>query len=213
MNENKVQIVTNFIEQNFKAIVVLFAAFVLAVLIVIGLRQMSETREKEASELLFQAHGKAAELVKTDVNAAASAYDLLLEKYPRTRAAFDANLQIGDYWMEKGKYDEAAKRYAQAAAKSQDNFSKILAQYNLGAAYESAGEYQEAVKSYENAQAIKAAEFLRPELLMAEARCYEALKNLSKASEIYKLIQDKYMAKSFYSGAASVFLSEIAAKR
>jgi TolA-binding protein len=177
------------------------------------LRDVAATREKEASELLFQVRVKSEALAKTDDKAAADSYDTLIQKYPSSRAAFEAELLAGDIWMAKDKYTEAEKRYSAATEKAQDNFSKLLALYNLGAAQENAGEFDRAVQSYSSAEAVKTSEFMRPELLMSEARCYEALKNIAKATEIYKLIQDKYPAQTFYSGAAAVFLSELSTKR
>ncbi len=202
----------SFVEQNLKAIGVLLAAVLLILVIVGVLRDVAATREKEASELLFQARAKSEVLAKTDEKAAADAFDTLIQKYPSSRAAFEAELLAGDVWMAKNKFSEAEKRYALAAEKAQDNFSKLLALYNLGAAQENEGAFDRAVQSYGGAEAVKASEFMRPELLMAEARCYEALKNVAKATELYKIIQDKYAAQTFYSGAAAVFLSELSLK-
>jgi hypothetical protein len=65
------------------------------------------------------------------------------------------------------------------------------------------------VKAYGDALNISGSDFLRPEILMAQARCYEALHQAAKAIEIYKTVQDKYATRSYYSGAASAFEKQL----
>jgi len=84
-----------------------------------------------------------------------------------------------------------------------------LATYSKAIAEEVAGQFDQAVKSLDFASQMKGSEFLKPEILMAQARSYEALKNFSKAAEIYKTIQEKYASKTYYSNAAAAFLGKI----
>ncbi|MGZ3702291.1 MAG: tetratricopeptide repeat protein [Bdellovibrionota bacterium] len=139
-------------------------------------------------------------------------YSAMIDQHSGTRAAFEAELQLGDIWMDAGNYDKAVTYYQKAAAESADPFSKLLATYTIGIAKESAGKFDEAVKSYEDALAINGSDFLRPEVLMAQARCLEALNQGKKAIEIYKTVEDKYASRAYYSGAASAFEKQLSAK-
>jgi tetratricopeptide (TPR) repeat protein len=114
--------------------------------------------------------------------------------------------------MDAAGYDKAIAHYQKAADEAADPFSKLLSIYNVGTARESQGKLDEAVKAYEQALAISGSDFLRPEILMAQARCYEALNQGKKAIEIYKTVEDKYASRSYYSGAASAYEKQLSAK-
>ena len=85
----------------------------------------------------------------------------------------------------------------------------MLSHYTLGVAKETAGKLQEAVAEYEDALKAQGSDALRPEILMAQARCFEALKQPAKAIELYKTVQEKFATRSYYSGAASAFEKQL----
>jgi predicted negative regulator of RcsB-dependent stress response len=204
----------DFVEQNWKLLAGVILAAVIALVAAGILNERSKANERAATNALFDAQKSVRELAeKKQITEADQALQKVAAEHHGTRAAFEASLQGGDLFMDSAKYDEAAKRYETAAKDGKDSFSKILARYNLGIALESAGKFQEAVASYKDAIALKGSDFLKPEILMAQARCFEALKEIPKAVEIYNQVQKDFASSSYYSGAAAAFAGLIAEKK
>lgn len=189
-------------------------AVVLVAVAAVGIAgELKAKREREANSALYEAQVAARKAAgEKKFEEAEKALSAVAEKHKGTRAAFEAELMSGDQWMDAGNYDKAVAHYQAAAQQAGDSFSKLLAAYTVGIAKESAGKLDEAVKAYEDALNVQGSDFLRPEILMAQARCYEALKNPKKAIEIYKNVQEKYASRSYYSGAASAFEKQLSAK-
>jgi tetratricopeptide (TPR) repeat protein len=168
--------------------------------------------DRKASEALFDAQLSAREFIASkNIPEAEKKFSPVFEKFPKSRAAFEAYLLIGDLYMDSGNYAEAEKRYEQADALALDAFSKLLAKYNMGIAKESAGNFQAAVDSYEQALKGGSSDFLKPEILMAKARCLEALKKVNEAIVVYQEVQKQFANRSFYSGAAAAFEKKLSA--
>lgn len=196
---------TEFFEKNWKPVAGILVA-ALVVLAAVGIwNERQKSREQQAADLFYQLQKNAGELAKQKKAAEAEqALQPLFDQFPHSRSAYEATLQVGDMFMDQQSYAEAVKRYEKAAAMARDPFSRLLASYNLGIAQEAAGQFQEAVASYGTALGVKGSDFLQPEILLAQARCYEALKNVAKAVEIYKEIQTKFASRgAYYTGVAS----------
>jgi len=194
----------------------LLLGLVVAVLAVVGamglMNSLHARKELETTNSLYQAQMAAQKAVADKkYDQAEQAFATVISAHGGTRAAFEAELLTGDMWVDAGNYEKAVGFYQKAASDSTDPFSKLLATYTIGTARESAGKYDEAVKAYEAALNTAGSDFLRPELLMAEARCYEALNQPKKAIEIYKTVEEKFAARSYYSGAASAFEKQLSA--
>jgi tetratricopeptide (TPR) repeat protein len=174
--------------------------------------ELGAKREREATNLLFEAQTAARKAVsEKKFEEAERAYQPLLEKFKGTRAAYEAELQMGDLWMDAGNFEKANGHYQSASSMTSDSFSRLLANYSLGVAKESEGKYSEAIASYSAALDAQGSDFIRPEILMAQARCYEALKDVKRAIEIYKTVQEKYSSRAYYSGAASAYEKQLSA--
>ncbi len=191
-----------------------------AVLVVVAIallgvwNELRARKDREATNALYEAQVVARKLVDAkNFEEAEKTFAPLIEKFSGTRAAFEAELQVGDIWMDAGNFPRATEHYNRAANMTKDPFSRLLAQYNIGVAAETAGKPQEAVAAYESALGVQGSEFLRPEILMAQARCYEALNQAAKAIEIYKTVQEKYSTRAYYSGAASAYEKLLSAKQ
>lgn len=203
----------DFVAEKWQLLVAVLGA-ALVVLAVAGVwNEYKGRRDREATNLLFDAQLTARKAVgEKKFDDAEKAYQHLVEKFKGSRAAYEAELQMGDFWMDSGNLERAIPHYQNAAQGASDSFSRLLAHYTLGVAKESAGKIQDAVAEYEEALKIQGSDFLRPEILMAQARCFEALKQPAKAIEIYKTVQEKYATRTYYSGAASAYEKQLAAK-
>lgn len=187
-----------------------------AILVIVGIgiwKDRAAKREAAATNLLYETQVTARNLAaQNKMEEATKAYDPLFEKFPKSRAAYEGHLQIGDIWMDARNFENASKYYEMATHSAPDTFSRLLAQYNLGIAQETSGQLQQAVATYETALKNAGSDFLRPELLMAQARCYEALGQPDKAIEVYKMVQEKFATRTYYSGAASAFEKQLSSK-
>ncbi len=196
--------IKKFLGDNWKPL----AALVVVIAVALGAygwwSDYSSGRERLATNLLYEAQLKS-RLHPQDFAQAEQAFQPLLEKYPASRAAFEAHLQMGDMRTEAGNYAEAITHYKKAAGIAKDAFAQLLVEYTLGVALESSGNWQEAAVRYEKALSVANTDFLRPELLLAQARCYEALQQPGKAVQIYKQIQEKFATNAYYNGAAAAF--------
>ena len=175
--------------------------------------ELRSRRELAATNALYDAQMAARkDVAEKRLDQAGQVYEAMIEQHKGTRAAFEAELQLGDIWMDSGNYDKAVTYYQKAVTETNDPFSRLLSTYTIGIARESGGKLEEAVKAYGEALSFPGSDFLRPEILMAQARCYEALNQGQKAIEIYKTVEEKYASRSYYSGAAAAFEKQLSAK-
>jgi tetratricopeptide (TPR) repeat protein len=200
------------IAEQWRLLGALVAVVLVAAAVVAGMDSMRSKKELAATNALYDAQQNARKAIADKkYPEAESALVSVMDQNKGTRAAFEAALQAGDMWMDAGNYDKAVSFYQRAAAEGGDTFSKLLSTYTIGIAKESAGKYDEAVKAYDDALAITGSDFLRPEILMAQARCYEALNQPKKAIDIYKTVEEKYSTRAYYSGAASAYEKQLSA--
>lgn len=207
MNNSSVK---NFFEQNLKLLMGLLGFLVVIAAILLVVQSKHEAKEREAANTLFETRKMTDPLVQArDYKTAAGLLQTVVEKFPGTRASYETNLLIADLYVDAKMAEKSIDYYARAAKDAPDNFTKILALYSKGIAEESAGKASEAVQSLDAAMKTTGSQFLSPEIMMAQARSYEAMKNFAKAAEVYKTIQEKFATKTYYSSAAAAFLAKI----
>ena len=122
-----------------------------------------------------------------DRKAIIKAYQDVIAKYPRSKAAVMASYLMGNIYYNLGDSDAAVKSYQEFLKRaSSDNALTTLVYGGLGYCYESKRDFKNALAAYENA--LKSAGNGRFESLNYRnaARMYEALNNPAKALEYYK---------------------------
>jgi tetratricopeptide (TPR) repeat protein len=202
--------ILDFIAANIKVLFGIVAAVLLGIGGAALWNEKAQQQSAAASELLFQVQKEAEPLItQKNYPEATKKFSIIAEKFPGSRAHYESELLLGDIWMDAANYQEAVAHYEKAINLGSDSFSKTLASYNAGIASESAGKYQDAVSRYEAALKDKNADFLRPEILMAQARCHEMLNEKDKAIALYQQIQDKFASRTYYSGAASAMEKQL----
>lgn len=202
----------DFFAANWKLLVAVVAALVIAFVIVGAWRERVASKERAGMNALFTAQVAARDLAeKKKLPEAVAALDGVVKEHGGTRAAYEAQLQGADLLMDNGQFAEAVQRYEAARGLAKDDFSRVLVLYSLGIAQETAGQHQAAVGAYEEALKGEAGDPLRPEILLAAARCYEALGQAPKAVELYQQVQQKFANRPYYSGAASAFEKALSA--
>ncbi len=206
--------ISDKLTEQWKLLAAIVGTALLVLALVVAWTERRARIDRDATNLLYEIQSNSRKLVaEKKLDEAEKLFAPLLEKYKNTRAAFEAELQIGDIWMDGGNYELAATHYRNAVASTADPFSRLLANYNIGVAKETAGKCGDAVSAYDSALGIQGSDFLRPEILMAQARCYEVLNQTKKAIEIYKIVQEKYSGRAYYSGAASAYEKQLSAKQ
>jgi tetratricopeptide (TPR) repeat protein len=127
--------------------------------------------------------------------------------YSGTRAAFDAQIMLGDLYFNHGQPEKSVAWYKEAVNQATGSFDKMLSLYSLGYAYENTAKYQDAVQAYD--RAINLGDFgLKGDLLLGIGRCYEATRDLAKARSTYDQVIAQFPT-STYSKTAEFAKSRI----
>lgn len=108
------------------------------------------------------------------------------EQYSGTRAAFEAEMRIGDLYFNHGDATKAISYYEKATTSAPKAFDQANAFSALGYARENSGNLQGALEAYQ--KALKTGDALKGDLLMSIARCQEQLKQPDQAKVTYDQI-------------------------
>lgn len=200
----------NWVLSNIKWLGIAMVALIVALGTYGVVRDRKQTHERQASSLLYTVRKD----IQQDINVRAfdkvlAKFQPLFDKYPQTRAAFEAQMVIGDMWMDGGDNEKAAAAYRRGYEMSPDAFSRLLAKYNEALAMEQGKLFAKAENAYNEALGINGSDFLRPEILMAKARCLEAQKRFDEARKLYIELRDKFSDRGFYANAAEAFLGDL----
>jgi len=116
-----------------------------------------------------------------------AALKAVVQNHPGSLAAFQAEMMYGNINMDHGAADRAIAHYDTAAKSAPDSLEKMSALFALAEAQESAGHCAEAVSAIDLALLTGVAT-LKGDLLVTQARCYETLKDNTKAKAVYDRI-------------------------
>jgi tetratricopeptide (TPR) repeat protein len=123
-----------------------------------------------------------------DVNAkmpeTVKAFRQVIDQYPGSRSGYDARMALGHLYLQHGQAALAEEWLSQAAATSPRGVERELSLMALGYAREEQGKLKEALDSFNQALAT-GQDASKGDLLMAIARCYESLHDLTNARATY----------------------------
>jgi predicted negative regulator of RcsB-dependent stress response len=109
------------------------------------------------------------------------------EKHKGTSPGFQAEMMLGNLYLDHGSAVDAIPHYLVAAENPPGDLEKMSAYFTLAQAQESAGKCNDAVGSVDRALNTGNAS-LKGDLLMTQARCYETLNDSAKAKAAYERI-------------------------
>jgi tetratricopeptide (TPR) repeat protein len=108
-------------------------------------------------------------------------------RFPGTRAAYEARVTLGDVYLKHGEAAKAVTHLQQAADQAPGAFERALALNALGYAQEGSGQHAEAVKTFERV-AKDAKGDLQGQALLAVARNHELANANDQAKAVYDRI-------------------------
>ncbi len=111
----------------------------------------------------------------------------LIQEYSGTRAAFEAQMTLGTLYFNHGQAAQAATQFQSAVSAAPAPLEKALALSSLGYAHENAAKYNEALEAFNQAANLGEGA-IKGDLLLAVARCQEALNDTTKARSTYDQI-------------------------
>ncbi len=122
-----------------------------------------------------------------DYTGLATGFKNIIQKYPHTQAAIMASLYLAQIYTENKKFTDGVATLSNSELKFRDG--KLLyglAHMKLGQLYEQTGQCQKSIETWAKVLSYKELSYFHPEATLASAVCYETLKNLDKAQELYK---------------------------
>ena len=147
-----------------------------------------------------------------DYTSAAQMLKEIVDNEPRTDAARDAMLYLGDAMMGQKKASEAAPWYRKYIEKAGgDREKKRIGNFALGTALEDTGEFRQAADAYGESAKQSATVNERGRAMLSQARCMLRAGQTAQASDLYKAIVALPGAETPIVDAANVQLGGIQA--
>lgn len=118
------------------------------------------------------------------------------EKYSSVRAGYESALLLGDLYLDHGDAAKALPWYQTAYSRAPRGYERAALGYTLGVTHENLGHTKESLEAYQ--KALNSGEnALKPELLLAVARVYEATGDLVKAKNSYDEVLQSFPATEY----------------
>lgn len=197
------------IVDNIRTISMAVGGLVIVLALVAGALELKHRKEATAVNALYEARESIESKKDADLAAKVAAFTNVVDAHGGTRAAYEALLAIGDLYMDAKDYDAGIAAYDRAVNAATEPFARVLALYNKATAQEIGQKCQEAITSYKVVLTEASAEFLKPEILMAQARCNEQIGDAGAAIALYQQVQDEFSDKAYYANSASVYLEKL----
>lgn len=116
-----------------------------------------------------------------------SGFKKVITDSPGTQAAIMSSLYLAQIYAENKKFGEGIAALTNSQLKYHEG--KLLyglAQMKLGQLFEQSGKCEDSISTWQRVLAYKELSYFHPEATLATAVCYETLKNVDKAQELYK---------------------------
>ena len=205
--------VAAFIEKNRRSLFVALAGTLGFSLLWIGKQYYDQHQEQLAHIDLYQAQKQYTQLLEVAKNKQSEeqkkmasllgdtqlvvplntklvqAWQLVLNKWPRSQAANQAAIDLADHYAQNKKYTEALNvLQARAGALRSSHFFYGLLHLHTGSVLMELEKYAEAVESFKKIIDSNSHAYLQPTAKYRMAMCYEKQNNPQQATEIYKAL-------------------------
>ena len=126
-----------------------------------------------------------------------------LQRFPRSTGAMDRRMDIGQFYLQVGEWDEAIRHYRPLLSVA-DAEQEAEIQYYIGEAFQRKGEYRTAILEFLKAQILGRKTKLDwgVTALYQAGICYEALEEYRNAARMYRKIIEVTGIESNYGRAA-----------
>ena len=114
-------------------------------------------------------------------------FKAVISQYSGTRAGYEARMNLASIYFDHGRAAQALPLLTEAVNAAPGGFEKALALSAVGYSQENLGKHAEALLAFEKALNIGEAG-IKGDLLLAIARCHEALHDTAKARSTYDRI-------------------------
>lgn len=122
-----------------------------------------------------------------DYGTLVSGFKKVIDTDPGTQAAIMASLYLAQIYAENKKFNEGISALTNSQLKYHEGKLLFgLAQMKLGQLLEQTGKCEDSISTWQRVLAYKELSYFHPEATLATAVCYETLKNVDKAQELYK---------------------------
>ncbi|MBI2342529.1 MAG: tetratricopeptide repeat protein [Deltaproteobacteria bacterium] len=132
----------HFFEKKWKKVLMGLGVAVFAIILALSVFQYKSGRNKMAAELLYQA-AKLAE----GSDEAVAAFGKVIESYPRSLAAENARLALGNIWLARGDYPKAEDALLPLES-AKTNLTKVIGLHSLAAVRSAKGDLKGAAEKY-----------------------------------------------------------------
>lgn len=128
----------------------------------------------------------------------------IIQKNPKSKAAFFSYLKLGDIHAEQKDYSSAFLFYEKALGLTSNHFYKLLVLYNLGYTAELGGDCTKAIEWFSKITSFKKQRIglwttgYRPNVFWISSahfgigRCYEKLNQIEQAKDFYLKVSDEF---------------------
>jgi tetratricopeptide (TPR) repeat protein len=143
----------------------------------------------------------------SQLTASVAKFKEVISKYPKTRAGFEAHMDLASLYFDHGDDFNALAWLQKAELLASDRQDQIAVYSAIGYAQENLSKSSEAVEAFQKAIRL-GDKAQKGDLLLAVARCYEALHDMAKARSIYDQVSSEFSG-SEYAKSAELLKSQL----
>ena len=124
-------------------------------------------------------------------------FKIVLNNFPKSKAAVKSAYYIGNTLYKARKYEEAVKYFEQGYTINNKFYISFLCLQKEASSYEQLGEYEKAVQVYKKIENEFSDSFILPTVLFNLAQIYEKQDKLEKANDVYSKIVSSFQWSSW----------------
>jgi len=189
-----------FIERNIKIIVIIISIGVFFTSGYFGVRYFISRKEEEANQafgkvyLVYKITNEETDEKKSEdtLNALVEDFKIVIENYPRSKAAARSAFFAGNIFYKKGNYNEALKYYQKGYSIKEKFYISYLCYLGEARCYEQMENYNKALNTYKYILKNYKNTYIIPSVKFYLGQIYERLGKYELSEEEYSQIVSNY---------------------